>query len=379
MNLNLHRHTGVRAILTVAVALLLLLGVLANTAQAQSSSTPSMVCPVPDSTFIDSWGAPRAGHTHKGVDMMAADGTPIYAPESGTYRTHGNDSFYLDGVSGTTYFGTHLQEHVRGDGPVVSGELIALVGHTGNASADAPHLHFEIHPGGGEPVNPYPATFAACNGPSPDQVALQFVAQVGAPPVAPYTPVETADFVEALGHERPTMVESYAAASYFNATERVAPQPTWPYQTGEVRRWWNASRDPDIDRAQAARVTAWLNAVVEARLGQYLLAIYLSRVSTTSCVGGADCAAMIRSVFYSRGLDGDAAVRVATCESTLNPRASNGSFGGLFQQMISAWPSRSATYGMAGRSIWDGYANAVVSAGMVAADGGWRQWSCSPY
>lgn len=61
MNLNLLRHSGVRAILTVSVALLLLLGVLADAAQAQSS-TPSMTCPVPTATFTSSFGAPRVGH-----------------------------------------------------------------------------------------------------------------------------------------------------------------------------------------------------------------------------------------------------------------------------------------------------------------------------
>jgi hypothetical protein len=88
---------------------------------------------------------------------------------------------------------------------------------------------------------------------------------------------------------------------------------------------------------------------------------------------------MIRRVFGARGLDGNAAVRVAECESGLSPTASNGGrFVGLFQQMASAWGERSARYGMAGRSITNGYANAVVSAGMVRADGSWRQWSCRP-
>ncbi len=302
-----------------------------------ASAAEPMRCPVPASTFVSSWGAPRSGHTHQGVDMMAPDGTPIYAVESGTYRTHGNDSFYLDGESGTTYFGTHLQGHARGDGPVVAGELVAYVGHTGNASADAPHLHFEIHPGGGAAVDPYPATSAACSGPAPEVVAaVRYVAEVGAPPTYPYTRIE-------------------------------------------VQRWYNRTHNPNIGFYKAKRLAAYMNAVVEVKLGQYLLAVYLSRVSSPqTCSGGADCAALIRSVFSARGLDGNAAVRVATCESGLNPRASNGgSFLGLFQQAARYWGGRSAQYGMAGRSAFDPYANAVVSAGMVAGSG-WSHWSCRP-
>ena len=119
-------------------------------------------CAVEIAEFTSSFGAPRVGHTHQGVDMMAPDGTPIVAPESGFYEQHGSESFYLQGNSGTLYFGTHLQEHVAPSGYVETGQLIALVGHTGNASASGPHLHFEIHPGGGDAVDPYPITANSC-------------------------------------------------------------------------------------------------------------------------------------------------------------------------------------------------------------------------
>jgi hypothetical protein len=120
-------------------------------------------------------------------------------------------------------------------------------------------------------------------------------------------------------------------------------------------------------------VAFFFNAVVLQKVAAYLAAI-----QPASCSGGESCAALIRSVFSARGLDGDAAVRVAQCESGLNPRASNGGrFLGLFQQAAVYWGGRSAQYGMAGRSAFDPYANAVVSAGMVAGSG-WSHWSCRP-
>ena len=162
------------------------------------------------------------------------------------------------------------------------------------------------------------------------------------------------------------------------ARPAACPAPAWPYTVTAVQRWWNCGHDPNIDRAGALRVRAWLTAQVRDQLGRYLLAVYLSQLPK-GCTGPADCAPMVRRVFNDRGLDGDAAVRVMMCESGGNPHASNGGrFLGLFQQMATAWSSRSARWGMAGRSVFDGYANAVVSAGMVAADGGWRQWECRP-
>lgn len=125
-----------------------------------------ITCPVPGSTFVDTWGAPRSGgRSHQGVDMMAPHGTPIYAPASGnvSYMTVsiGGLSFYVYGDNGDTYFGTHLQGYAGGNRQVAAGELIGYVGSTGNANG-TPHLHFEIHPGGGAPVNPTPAVEAAC-------------------------------------------------------------------------------------------------------------------------------------------------------------------------------------------------------------------------
>lgn len=165
-----------------------------------------------------------------------------------------------------------------------------------------------------------------------------------------------------------------------DVTERAVAAPTWPYGPMEVQRWYNATHDPNIDRPTATRLTAWMNAVVENRLRDYLLAVYLSRVQTSSCSSPSSCASMVLSVFGRIAPAYAAqAPRVMYCESGGNPYASNGGrFLGLFQHMASAWAGRAVAYGVPGRPWYDGYANAVVAAHMVQGDGGWRQWECKP-
>ncbi len=130
-----------------------------------------MFCPVDGAVdFIDSWGFARSGgRSHQGVDMMASSGTPTVAPVSGEVQHRGSSlgglSWYVYGDNGNMYYGTHLSGYAnQGVGWVEAGTLIGYVGSSGNASASGPHLHFEIHPGGGSAVNPYPATATACFG-----------------------------------------------------------------------------------------------------------------------------------------------------------------------------------------------------------------------
>ena len=128
------------------------------------------VCPVQGGGlhFADTWGAARSGgRSHQGTDMMAARGTPTVAPVSGTveHRSNslGGNAWYVYGDDGNTYYGAHLDSYAnQGAGHVEAGTVIGYVGTSGNAPEDAPHLHFEYMPGGGESVNPYSRLVEAC-------------------------------------------------------------------------------------------------------------------------------------------------------------------------------------------------------------------------
>ena len=143
----------------------------ANTAAQVVYSANGMACPIAaPNSFIDSWGYPRpGGRTHKGTDMMAAMGAPVVAITDGriTYEGTGVTAgkwLILSGDDGNSYYYMHNQSNLVASGRVKVGQQIATVGDTGNAIGGPPHVHFEYHPGGGGPVNPYPLLAEACRG-----------------------------------------------------------------------------------------------------------------------------------------------------------------------------------------------------------------------
>jgi murein DD-endopeptidase MepM/ murein hydrolase activator NlpD len=123
------------------------------------------VCPVAGlNSFVDSFGWPRDGHTHQGIDLISPFGTPVVAAHSGSV-THsssssGGISAYVYGSGGYSFY-AHLSGYSSASGSVGAGTVIGYVGSTGNAGSTN-HLHFEWHPGGGAAVNPYLMLLAVC-------------------------------------------------------------------------------------------------------------------------------------------------------------------------------------------------------------------------
>ncbi len=125
----------------------------------------AILCPMNGSAYGDSWGAPRSGgRSHEGVDMLAPMGTPIYAVVSGSvnFRQNrlGGNAVSLVGDNGNRYYYAHLASYEGASRRVNQGDVIGYNGDTGNATG-TPHLHFEVHPGGGLAVNPTPSVRAA--------------------------------------------------------------------------------------------------------------------------------------------------------------------------------------------------------------------------
>ena len=143
---------------------------LASITSGASIALGGFVFPVtPPFNFADTYGAPRMTgtkyqHTHEGTDIFGAFGSPVIAVSRGVIvrmgvATLGGNKLWLKSTDGTEYYYAHLSAFVEGftDGTIVeAGDTIGFLGDSGNARGTPPHVHFEVHPGGGGPVNPYP-------------------------------------------------------------------------------------------------------------------------------------------------------------------------------------------------------------------------------
>ncbi|MBI2426091.1 MAG: M23 family metallopeptidase [Candidatus Hydrogenedentes bacterium] len=96
---------------------------------------------------------------HKGIDLSAPKGTPVYATAPGKVVFSGEQSGYGNIVilrhteEYDTAYGHLHQRGVQAGKHVKRGALIGTVGQTGNATG--PHLHYEVRRYG-EAVNPAP-------------------------------------------------------------------------------------------------------------------------------------------------------------------------------------------------------------------------------
>ncbi len=100
----------------------------------------------------------RRNSFHKGIDISAPAGTPVYAAESGVvvdagYKKsgYGNLIVIKHGNDLATYYGHLSKIEISNGDKVTKGQLIGRVGSTGKSTG--PHLHFEIRKGG-QALNP---------------------------------------------------------------------------------------------------------------------------------------------------------------------------------------------------------------------------------
>ena len=123
-------------------------------------------------SFTDTWQEARGSRRHEGVDIIGARGLAIYAVVDGTITKQytntslSGNALRLTAADGTYFFYAHLDSFAPGIAPGVAvraGQLLGYNGATGNTTT--PHLHFEVHPGGGAAINPYPVVKAvdACH------------------------------------------------------------------------------------------------------------------------------------------------------------------------------------------------------------------------
>jgi murein DD-endopeptidase MepM/ murein hydrolase activator NlpD len=141
--------------------------------QAPGASLQVPVAGVGPDQLEDTFEQMRGGSVrHEALDIPAPRGTPVVAAGDGrvvklfTSRKGGLTVYQFDPTETYCYYYAHLDGYAPGlkEGDVLKrGDLIGYVGSSGNASSEAPHLHFCMTKLGpdkkwskGDPVNPYP-------------------------------------------------------------------------------------------------------------------------------------------------------------------------------------------------------------------------------
>lgn len=107
--------------------------------------------------FLAGFGEIRQGYTHEGVDIRAAEGTPIFAIEDGIIIKAAPDSKGVNAGGGHMIIASfengvegrymHLSSYgVKAGDRVRAGQVIGFTGNSGESTT--PHLHFEYRVNG---------------------------------------------------------------------------------------------------------------------------------------------------------------------------------------------------------------------------------------
>ena len=107
-----------------------------------------------EAALRDNFDERRGNVPHEALDIMAPRGTPVVAVDDGEIaklfrsKPGGLTIYQFDPSKKLAYYYAHLDRYAPGleqGGKVKRGQVIGFVGSTGNARADAPHLHFTVY------------------------------------------------------------------------------------------------------------------------------------------------------------------------------------------------------------------------------------------
>ncbi len=145
-------------------------------------------------SFRDSWGEARSGgRQHRATDIVAREGTEVYAATAGVIDTlatfpEAGITLIMRGQDGKGYGYMHLQGYAEGivaGKKVKSGELLGYVGRTGVKESEA-HLHFQVYAdhrlARDELLNPYDFLVQLCHGHGVTDLNLPRVARLNVTP-----------------------------------------------------------------------------------------------------------------------------------------------------------------------------------------------------
>ncbi len=140
------------------------LGQLAQLAEKQADKIAEnrWVLPIDPAIITASFGEYGLWSSyHTGLDFNGNNGDPIKSIANGIVTSVGYDGAYGNKTvvtleDGTEIWYAHQTSFAVSEGQTVrAGEVIGTVGSTGHVTGS--HLHIEVRPGGGDPVDPYAA------------------------------------------------------------------------------------------------------------------------------------------------------------------------------------------------------------------------------